>query len=86
MNKYNSSIKWTPTKERLPEKRGSYLITILLTDCSYLDVVDAEFFPPCNYSWGERPARWGDPSGEFYYTLDEVIAWAYKPEPYKEDK
>lgn len=79
-----SSVKWIPTKEKLPEKSGSYLVTIR-DNPNQLYVVEAEFYPSRKYFWGDEPMirHWVATSGEYGYTLDEVIAWAYMPKPYK---
>lgn len=85
MNEHTSSIKWIPTKEKLPKKDRVYLVTIRIANGKSC-VVAAQYHLAHEYSWGEtQPAYWDDPSGEYDYTLDEAIAWAYMPEPYKED-
>ena len=60
-------IEWIPVTERLPEKSGHYLITVVsdVTDGEPTVFTDDYFV----YGWDD----WGD----------DVVAWAIKPEPWR---
>lgn len=63
-------LKWILTEERLPEKEGDYLVTILLDHTPYIFILgfhDGKFF-------GDR----GDEPNN-----KRVIAWMELPEPYR---
>ena len=87
--------KWIPVSERLPEKRGDYLVTqkATFTDYVYISVVgyalnlydvdEYDFADKKRSGWYEYDSEWG------YRELDDVIAWMPLVEPYKaesEDK
>ena len=74
-------IEWIPTEERFPEGNGKYLV------CRGTDVDIFEWGCPQEYGDGYRDDGFWDPgdlSYEMYPPLF-VKAWAYLPEPYKED-
>ena len=65
-------MTWIPCSERLPNKYGQYLVTILIFGDKYVDIL--------NFAKGkfyESDDEWGDVD----YT-DEVIAWTLLPIPY----
>ena len=82
--------KWIPVWERLPEKRGDYLVTqkATFTDYVYIsvagyalnlyDVDEYDFADKKRSGWYEYDSEWG------YRELDDVIAWMPLVEPYKE--
>lgn len=87
--------KWIPVSEKLPEKRGDYLVTqkATFTDYVYISVVgyahnlhdvdEYDFADKKRSGWYEYDSEWG------YRELDDVIAWMPLVEPYKaesEDK
>ena len=87
--------EWIPVSERLPEKRGDYLVTqkATFTDYVYIsvagyalnlhDVDEYDFADKKRPGWYEYDSEWG------YHELDDVLAWMPLPEPYKtesEDK
>lgn len=79
MNKVE--IEWIPTKEKLPECGGNYLV------CYETQVYIFEWVPPHDYTDGYNADGFWDP---LYLSVDmvpslSVKAWAYCPEPYKED-
>lgn len=61
--------RWIPVTERLPEKKGLYLITCV--DDRGTPFVDASLYDPPT-DW--RGAIWDFPN---------VVAWMERPEPYK---
>ena len=81
--------KWIPVWERLPEKRGDYLVTqkATFTDYVYISVVgyalnlydvdEYDFADKKRSGWYEYDSEWG------YRELDDVIAWMPLVEPYK---
>ena len=81
--------KWIPVWERLPEKRGDYLVTqkATFTDYEYISVIgyalnlydvdEYDFADKKRSGWYEYDSEWG------YRELDDVIAWMPLPEPYK---
>jgi hypothetical protein len=81
--------KWIPASERLPEKRGDYLVTqkATFTDYVYIsvagyalnlyDVDEYDFADKKRSGWYEYDSEWG------YRELDDVIAWMPLIEPYK---
>lgn len=81
--------KWIPVSERLPEKRGDYLVTqkATFTDYVYIsvagyalnlyDVDEYDFADKKRSGWYEYDSEWG------YRELDDVIAWMPLPQPYK---
>ena len=87
--------RWIPVSERLPEKKGDYLVTqkATFTDYVYISVVgyalnlydvdEYDFADKKRSGWYEYDSEWG------YRELDDVIAWMPLVEPYKaesEDK
>ena len=87
--------RWIPVSERLPEKKGDYLVTQkeTFTDYVYISVVgyalnlydvdEYDFADKKRSGWYEYDSEWG------YRELDDVIAWMPLVEPYKaesEDK
>ena len=60
--------KWISVKDRLPDKRGAYLVSIHTTN--HPDVVLISHFNPNNK--------------RFTLANPEIIAWQKLPEPYKE--
>ena len=90
-----AQTRWIPVSERLPEKRGDYLVTqkATFTDYVYISVVgyalnlydvdEYDFADKKRSGWYEYDSEWG------YRELDDVIAWMPLVEPYKaesEDK
>lgn len=86
---------WIPVSERLPEKRGNYLVTQKVSFSDYLyrsvssyalnlyDVDEYDFKDKKRAGWYEYDSECG------YYEIDGVVAWMPLPEPYKaesEDK
>ena len=81
--------RWIPVWERLPEKKGTYLVTQKATFTDYVyvsvmsyahnlyDVDEYDFADKKRPGWYEY-SEWG------YHELDDVIAWMPLPEPYKE--
>lgn len=81
--------RWIPVSERLPEKKGTYLVTqkATFTDYVYISVVgyahnlhdvdEYDFADKKRSGWYEYDSEWG------YRELDDVIAWMPLPEPYK---
>ena len=81
--------KWIPISERLPEKRGDYLVTqkATFTDYVYIsvagyalnlhDVDEYDFADKKRAGWYEYDSEWG------YFEIDGVIAWMPLPKPYK---
>lgn len=62
--------KWIPVKDRLPDSPGLYLVTVHLWDGR----------KPVGVTTGA--SNWH--AGEWLtYGMDDVIAWAPMPEPYK---
>ena len=87
--------KWIPVSERLPEKKGTYLVTqkaifpdhIIRRIVGYApnlhDVDEYNFKGKKCPGWYDYDIEWG------YRELDDVIAWMPLVEPYKaesEDK
>ena len=80
--------KWIPVWERLPEKRGDYLVTqkATFTDYVYISVIgyalnlydvdEYDFADKKRPGWYEYDSEWG------YRELDDVIAWMPLVEPY----
>jgi len=78
-------ITWVPCTERLPPKPDPYWLGpeyLVTTDNGEVSV----------YRWGYTFTRtsallrrWEDPRGRTR-DINQPIAWAKKPEPYKEDK
>ncbi len=68
---------WIPVSERLPEKRGDYLVTqkAVFTDYVYRNI--AVFTDKKRPGWYKYDSEWG------YYEIDGVVAWMPLPEPYK---
>ena len=85
----NKNYEWIPVWERLPEKRGDYLVTqeATFTDYVYIsvagyalnlyDVDEYDFADKKRSGWYEYDSEWG------YRELDDVIAWMPLPEPYR---
>lgn len=81
--------KWIPVSEKLPEKRGDYLVTqkATFTDYVYIsvtgyahnlyDVDEYDFTDKKRPGWYEYDSEWG------YREFDNVIAWMPLPESYK---
>ena len=84
-----SPCDWIPVSERLPEKRGSYLVTqkaifpghILRRIVGYAlnlhDVDEYDFKGKKRPGWYEYDIEWG------YRELEDITAWMPLPEPYK---
>ena len=81
--------EWIPVSERLPEERGSYLVTqkATFTDYEYISVIgyalnlydvdEYDFADKKRSGWYEYDSEWG------YRELDDVIAWMPLVEPYR---
>lgn len=80
-------VNWIPTAERLPDKRGEYLVTI--NNANYREV----YF--CFYTLsGKSTNRYGIPEDRPYFYDDygdgefcevkNILAWAELPMPYSE--
>ena len=81
--------KWISVSERLPEKRGDYLVTqkATFTDYVYISVIgyvlnlydvdEYDFADKKRSGWYEYDSEWG------YRELDDVIAWMPLPLPWK---
>lgn len=75
-----NNVEWIPVKERLPEEDGLYLVTFA-GDLPDLDVL-MYYRSEGNYPfWDYRGENFS-----YAYECDEIAAWAYLPEPYKEVK
>ena len=84
--------KWIPVSERLPKKRGEYLVTqkAVFSDYVYrsiasysLNLYDVDEY---NFLDKKRPGWYDCDSEGSYYELDDVIAWMPLPEPYKAER
>lgn len=66
-------IEWIPTEERLPEEGGTYLVSIKNKTCIL--------------RWKWCDGCWATICGNPFSCIPPsfVEAWAYLPEPYKED-
>ena len=64
--------EWIPCSERLPEKEGEYLVTIcaIYFEVFHRFISTLYFNPRTNPNW-------------FGYLNDEIVAWAYLPEPWE---
>ena len=70
-----NEIKWISVKERFPEDPGTYLVTYKSMCKKYVSTLNfSEDELNYDHNYVERIFRGYD-----------VIAWAYMPEPYKED-
>ena len=69
--KVYSTIDWTPTAERLPDRADAYLVTVT-SGSKYGPFVDVVFF-------FADPGYW-DCSGF------DVLAWAERPEPWEREE
>lgn len=88
-NEKKQESKWIPVSERLPEKRGDYLVTqkATFTDYVYISVIgyalnlhdvdEYDFADKKRPGWYEYDNEWG------YRELDDVVAWMPLPQPYK---
>lgn len=86
-------INWTPSREKLPDKDGAYLVTIINKDRVYMKVkrfaVDLfevdnwEFF---NLKDKHKPGFYDYDSKYGYGELIGVVAWAECPEGYMPTK
>ena len=75
------NTEWIPVKERLPEKDGLYLVTFadrLSIDGGTVDVL------MYYRSEGDYPFWEYRNDLNYAYERDEIAAWTYLPEPYKE--
>lgn len=81
--------KWIPVLERLPEKRGDYLVTqkATFTDYVYISVAGyaLNLYDVDEYDFADKKrSGWYNYDPEYgYYEIDDVIAWMPLPEPYK---
>lgn len=69
--------QWIPVTERLPERKGSYLVTVVEHGNEQREVEEA----------GYINGKWYTDDGEVYsdwYKGSRIIAWMPLPEPYKE--
>lgn len=83
--------KWTPCKERLPDKDGDYLVTFekgYAEDYGFSDIGIAPFEVDCEGFgiWQEHfhPVSLGSLGSEWVEI--PVTAWMPLPEPYKEEE
>lgn len=67
-------VKWIPVEEKLPEKKGNYLVVF---DCGHGAEVHEAFFFKYFDSW-----EWYDPVEE--YQKYDVTHWTPLPEPPKD--
>lgn len=81
--------KWIPVSERLPEEKGTYLVTqkATFTDYVYISVAGyaLNLHDVDEYDFeGKKRAGWYEYDSEYgYYEIDNVVAWMSLPEPYK---
>lgn len=92
-------MNWIKTSDRLPEKAGAYLVTIVSSNGELVRseanfTVDGIEFEGEIYSGVIEPMKfygdWDMPTGygdtEPYYAQINVIAWMPYPEPYDPNK
>lgn len=68
--------EWIPVSERLPEKKGWYIVT---KECGKYHFIDDAYFDGDN--WLEQRLEWH----KLVYAYD-IIAWMPRPQPYEEEK
>lgn len=87
--------KWIPVSERLPEKKGTYLVTqkATFTDYVYISVIGyaLNLYDVDEYDFANKKrSGWYNYDPEYgHYELDDVIAWMPLPLPFRaesEDK
>lgn len=69
-------IDWVPVSERLPEEGGKYLVTNNLKPLSRYSIEIMSYINGFGFHIYDRD--YGD------IPMDDVIAWAMLPEPYRE--
>lgn len=69
--------QWIPISERLPEKDGDYLVTMVMPG-------DIGGNPYTNWiCWCSEAQEWTDTDGSAILEQDIVLAWREIPEPYQ---
>ena len=81
--------KWIPVSERLPEKKGTYLVTqkATFTDYVYISVTGyaLNLYDVDEYDFANKKrSGWYDCEPEYgCYEIDDVIAWMPLPLPFR---
>lgn len=74
-------MSWIACKERLPEKEGKYLVSIMSGEHNRVNI--ATWIPEHNDTmYGHRKAKW---LPVYEGNHDNVIAWMELPKSYGED-